>query len=161
MPPGIPSVVEIAVGGRDGEPVLARHELLCLRRPRVVAADTGRRRSRLRGGLERPVPDLALVMGEPLAAMGWLFSTRGIVELRYAIDGREVRRSRLHGVMRPDIEAAVRLRNRHLAAYSGFIERLDTTDLAPGRHMLSVVAVQADGARATVEKARPFVLRRP
>jgi len=110
----------------------------------------------MHGMLSAPRPKKRFVRGEPFNVDGWVYSTRGIAALHYHIDGQLVLRSRQHGFALPNVAAAFPDVPTDVATYSGFVARVDTTALAPGRHVLTVTCVHPDGSETALPDARTF-----
>jgi SAM-dependent methyltransferase len=95
----------------------------------------------------RTATDMAFEL--PIRVVGWAYSRTRIEQVIVFVDGRPVQTS--YGHSRPDVAAALSERD---AARSGFTALLGVGDCPPGRHELSVVAVdrnqRAVGMRMTV-----------
>lgn len=102
---------------------------------------------------------VAVIKGRSLTVTGWAFSTRGIRSLMFAVDGREVLRSRHVGLPRSDVAATYRDAPETHSQNAGIWAAVDVTSAGPGVHSLVVTAVHADGTMRTIG-AREFTVMR-
>lgn len=89
-------------------------------------------------------PELAggKVTGDYPEVTGWATSRDGIDEVLVTIDDT-LRLRAIHGLARPDLRVGF---GDEVAADCGFALRLDPSELPPGQHVLTIVAVTRGGA---------------
>ncbi len=90
---------------------------------------------------ERPRLDVASHVGSPLRVSGWAWCAAGVREVTVGVDG-VTRVPALTGLPSPHLQDSL---GDEVAEAGGFSAVLDSEELAPGWHTLTVVAVGADG----------------
>jgi len=142
---------------RSGGAIMTgRNSLMCLKKERIAGSGTDAD-FRFKGNIETPEEGKRTGAREILVR-GWIFSTKGISSLSYEIDGKEVKRSRMHGYYRPDVAQAFKDVDTRVATYSGFGGAISVT--GDGRHVLVIRAIQPDGSSQTLP-SREFFLTNP
>ncbi|MBI3070968.1 MAG: glycosyltransferase family 39 protein [Deltaproteobacteria bacterium] len=152
---GAAARISLAVRRSDGAVIEAREDLLCLRRHPV--ARTGVPGPLVANAyIDAPGDGANIEQGDRFVVSGWAFSSGGISELVYKIDGREVRRSPRHGIARPDVATVFRDVNPSVATYSGFSEVIETATLSQGPHRLTLETISPQGATTPIAAPRIF-----
>jgi len=145
----------VRVHGADGAVQSGQEILPCVKRSAIAVAGTGGAEL-VQGWLSSPTSGKQFRQGERVQLNGWVFSTRGIREIVFDVDGEEVQRSHQHGFARPDVAAGFPQVDPSLATNSGFVAQLDTSRLPPGPHVVTAAVANADGSLSPFRPARRF-----
>lgn len=128
-------------------PLSLGRQVLCLRRPQQ-AIRTGPLSEH--ADLDAPWPT---VQGQLVQFAGWAYSSVGIREVVFKLDGAEVARTRAHGIRRIDVENRYPEVDPALSGFSGYFGQVSTRELTPGPHAVTAEVVHLDGTTRAVERS--------
>lgn len=149
--PGTHAVEVLATDGRGRHGTIAGQvQVVPFERPRYTVEDNLAAISEGKPvmWLEQPrIVDGTPELSGTMEVSGWAYSPTGIESVVLTVD-RRARYEALRPISRADLLADY---GAAVAGDAGFALRLDPTELKPGRHSVSVVAVAGDGRAVGVE----------
>jgi len=155
IPEGTLLPITLEVRSRDGALQTARETLYCVKRAAIAMRGTPGARG-IAAWIGAPTRGKRFRQGTPISVNGWAFATPGIANIALYLDGREILRSRQHGFAGPYVSPFFPEVDVELTTRSGFIARLDTADISPGRHVLKAACVLPDGSTVVASPGRRF-----
>lgn len=139
----------------EGTSALARSSLRCVKRSRLAGAGIAGP-AFIDGHIDAPARRRRFERGHVVDVAGWAIASRGIERIELEVDGTTVGGTRRHGFQRADVAGLHADVDAAFAGSVGFVGELSTADLAPGPHVLEVVAVHPDGTRTRLASTRRF-----